>query len=125
MHRPQDDAPEGLKHNPFAALRPKGAPAPVPPKVEPAPIAEPIAAAPGAKLVVGREKRGRAGKTVTRISGLALSPAAMDDIAGRLKRALGCGASVEDGDVILQGALIERSAAWLETHLKARVTRGN
>jgi hypothetical protein len=42
-----------------------------------------------------------------------------------MKRALGCGASVEEGDVLPKGALVERAAIWLEERLGRRVTRGD
>jgi translation initiation factor 1 len=145
--REQDDLPEGLTHNPFAALRPGGA-APAPEPQEPTGSSskpdrkqpgKPSSKRPskkppkkpatgegsGLRLVARREKRGRGGKTVTRIAGLDLGPKELDALARELKRALGCGASVEDGDVVLQGALVERAAVWLEGHLSARVTRGN
>lgn len=149
--REQDDLPEGLTHNPFAALRPGGA-APAPKPEEPAasppkqdrkqpgkrsgkqpskqtskqPPKKPATGeASGPRLVARREKRGRGGKTVTRIAGLDLGSKELDALARELKRALGCGASVEEGDVVLQGALVERAAVWLEARLSARVTRGN
>ncbi len=144
--REQDDLPEGLTHNPFAALRPGGA-APAPKPEEPAaspskkdrkqpreqslkqpskkPPKDPAGGGSGPRLVARREKRGRGGKTVTRITGLELGPKELDALARELKRALGCGASVEEGDVLLQGALVERAAVWLEGRLSARVTRGN
>jgi uncharacterized repeat protein (TIGR03833 family) len=58
------------------------------------------------------ESRGRSGKVVTRISGLPAEN--LDAIASRLRRGLGCGASVERGDVILQGSLAERASEWLD-----------
>lgn len=129
--QPPNDAPGGLTHNPFAALRPGGAahPAQAPTK-QPAsspelPRRKPEVPAPGTKLVVRREKRGRAGKTVTRVAGLALAPEGLEELAGRLKRALGCGASVEAGEVLVQGDQVERCAAWLESELQVRVTLGN
>jgi translation initiation factor 1 (eIF-1/SUI1) len=64
------------------------------------------------KLVLQREKKGRGGKTVTRVRGL--PPASeLDRWATDMKRALGCGASVEDGEVILLGDLVTRAADWL------------
>ena len=64
------------------------------------------------KVVVRREKKGRGGKTVTRISGL---PAAQREaLTERLKKSLGCGASHEGDDVVLLGSLVERAAIWLE-----------
>ncbi len=121
----QDDAPEGLKHNPFAALRPDGKPAPAPaPASTPASSAPPEASA-EARLVVRREKRGRAGKTVTRVAGLGLEEQALSELAREMKRALGCGASTEEGDVLLQGAMTERAAKWLRERLGLPVVVGN
>jgi translation initiation factor 1 len=114
---PQDDRPGGLTHNPFAALRPEGrsespaAPSPEPPR--------------SGRLVVRREKKGRGGKTVTRVSGLELGEVELEQLAREMKRALGCGATVEEADILLQGALTERAAKWLRERTGAAVTIGN
>ena len=120
----QDDQPGGLTHNPFAALR-GGAPAPEPTK-EDAP--QPRAAESlevGGRPVVRRERRGRGGKTVTRVEGLGLALPQLDELSKELKRALGCGASVEGEDLLLQGALVERAADWLQGRFGVDVRRGN
>lgn len=52
---------------------------------------------------VRRETKGRGGKTVTVISGLALAEAAVKDLAGELKRRCGCGGTVKDGLIEIQG----------------------
>ena len=83
------------------------------PSPEPQPRAAPVPAglAGCPKLVVQRERKGRAGKTVTRICGL---PAQLiDEVTPRIKSALGCGATVEDQDVVVLGDLVERVAEWL------------
>jgi translation initiation factor 1 len=72
------------------------------------------------KVVVRRERKGRKGKTVTRISGFGT------DVAGwarRMKQELGCGGSVEDDDIILAGDLGDRVARWLEAAGIRRVVR--
>lgn len=112
---------KGLAHNPFAALAgatPKGA--------TPPPDAAPDAAVPAGspfpgKLVVRREKKGRGGKTVTRVSGVA--EAHRQELAGRLKKALGCGASLEGDDIVLLGSLVDRAADWLAAEGAKRVAR--
>jgi len=61
---------------------------------------------PGGKPVpvrVGRETKGRGGKGVTVISGLRLSVAELETIAGELKRRCGCGGTVKDGHIEIQG----------------------
>lgn len=49
------------------------------------------------------ETKGRKGKAVTVVRGLALDAAALDDLARDLKRACGTGGSVKDGAVEIQG----------------------
>lgn len=79
---------------------------------------------PSVKLILQREKKGRGGKTVTRLSGL---PSAEDRLhwATRLKKELGCGATIEGEDVILLGDLGERAKARLESAGFRRVVLGN
>jgi translation initiation factor 1 len=60
---------------------------------------------------------------VTRISGVARGE--REDLASRMKRALGCGATIEGDDVVLLGDLVERAALWLEGNGARRVVRGN
>ncbi len=76
------------------------------------------------KVVLQREKKGRGGKTITRISGLVMEPKAANKLAKDLKRALGCGASVEAETVILQGDQTERAAQWFREQ-GAKVVIGN
>jgi translation initiation factor 1 len=52
---------------------------------------------------VSRETKGRAGKGVTVIRGLALEPAALTELARRLKTACSTGGTVKDGAIELQG----------------------
>ena len=67
---------------------------------------------------VSRETKGRAGKGVTLLKGLALDPAALTALARRLKTACGAGGTVRDGVIELQGdhreAVIEhlRQQGW-------------
>lgn len=74
------------------------------------------------KVVVKKERKGHGGKTVTIIAGIA--PAFVETLCGELKRALGCGARVEDGCVVLQGELVERAVAFLEKKGAPRIIRG-
>jgi translation initiation factor 1 len=80
----------------------------------PAEAAPGAAQAASAKAVVRRERSGHGGKTVTRIEQLDHDAAGLEALAKRLKKALGCGARVEAGAIVLQGELEERAAAWLE-----------
>ena len=74
------------------------------------------------KVVVRHERKGRKGKTITRVTGFGADAAAW---ARRMKQELGCGGSVEDGDVILAGDLVERSVSWLESAGVSRIVRGS
>lgn len=52
---------------------------------------------------IRREVKGRGGKTVTTISGLALDDVRLKELAGELKRNCGTGGSVKGGVIIIQG----------------------
>lgn len=52
---------------------------------------------------VGRETQGRGGKGVTVIRGLNLDAAGLEQLAGELKRRCGCGGTVRDGTIEIQG----------------------
>jgi translation initiation factor 1 len=116
-----------LTHNPFAALS-GGSPSARPAAESATPVPSEAGSReslfPG-RVVVRREAKGRGGKTITRVSGLGADAAAVDELARDLKRALGVGAHVEDGDVLVQGNLTERVAVWLEKRGAGKVVRGN
>jgi translation initiation factor 1 len=76
------------------------------------------------KLVVARTKRGRGGKTVTTIAGITGGETVLEEIARSARHALGCGAGVEDGMVVVQGDQVKRLAAWLEGQGARRVVIG-
>jgi translation initiation factor 1 len=52
---------------------------------------------------VGRETKGRAGKGVTVITGLPLSPPELEALAGDLKKRCGSGGTVRGGSIEIQG----------------------
>ena len=52
---------------------------------------------------VALEKKGRGGKTVTVVTGLALADEALRDLASDLKRRCGTGGTVKDGVIEIQG----------------------
>jgi translation initiation factor 1 len=66
------------------------------------PKGAPGAAKPAA-VRVGREIKGRAGKGVTTITGLALSLSDIDSLAAKLKKRCGSGGTVRDGVIEIQG----------------------
>jgi translation initiation factor 1 len=63
---------------------------------------------------VARETRGRKGKGVTVVRGLPLDDAALAALAGRLKMACGCGGTVKDGVIEVQGEHRERVMLFLQ-----------
>ncbi len=62
---------------------------------------------------VSRETKGRAGKGVTLVRGLALDAAALAALAKQLKAACGTGGTVKDGVIEIQGDHCERVIEWL------------
>ena len=60
-----------------------------------------------ARLDIILERKGRAGKTATIITGFTISDDAVADIAARLRRQLGTGGSARGGEILIQG---DRSA---------------
>lgn len=61
-----------------------------------------------------RERKGRAGKTVTVISGLRLVPADLEALAKKLKAACGAGGTVKGGQIEIQGDHRQRLAEELQ-----------
>ena len=57
---------------------------------------------------VSSETKSRAGKGVTLVKGLAFDPAALTQTARQLKAACGCGGTVKDGVIEIQGDHVER-----------------
>ncbi len=68
---------------------------------------------PVARVRVGREVAGRGGKGVSVIRGLPLPPAALEELATRLKRLCGAGGGVRDGAIEIQGEHRDRLVAEL------------
>lgn len=63
---------------------------------------------------VSRETKGRAGKGVTLVKGLALDTAALAALAKQLRNACGAGGTVKDGIIEVQGDHCERVAQALK-----------
>ena len=66
-----------------------------------------------ARVRVGREVAGRAGKGVSVISGLPLAAADLEVLASRLKRLCGAGGAVRNGVIEIQGDHRDRLVAEL------------
>lgn len=65
------------------------------------------------ELRVRIERKGRKGKTVTLITGFVGQTADLEELGKELKAKCGIGGSVKEGEVILQGELVERVIALL------------
>jgi translation initiation factor 1 len=62
---------------------------------------------------VSRESKGRGGKTVTVVRGLALDTPALAALGKRLRTACGSGGTARDGVLELQGDHVQRVIEWL------------
>jgi translation initiation factor 1 len=107
------------KNNPFAALDALRASLPQgsPPKEKP--VKPPTLPA---RAVVRLEKKGRRGKDVTVIEKLGLKPAELETWCRDLKQAMGCGGTIEEEAIVLQGDLRSRLAEALTAKGVAKVT---
>lgn len=110
--------------SPFAALEALREKLPAGPR-EPAPIqAEQAASAEfSEKVIVSRSKKGRGGKTVTLVAGV--RPNAREPLAADLRKALGCGATVDGDEVVVQGDQVPRVRAFLEARGAKKIVIGS
>lgn len=115
-------APAAPFHNPFAALSAKREELPSGPA--PAPAPEPKQAKGPARAVVRMERKGRGGKEVTVVEQLGLRGAELEAWLKALKNSLGCGGTVEEDTLVLQGDQRERLPALLSARGVRKVTVG-
>jgi translation initiation factor 1 len=83
---------------------------PAPTQTVRAPDADPSKA----RVRVGREVAGRAGKGVSVVSGLPLGAPELEALAARLKRLCGAGGAVRDGNIEIQGEHRDRLVVELQ-----------
>ena len=74
------------------------------------------------RAVVRMERAGRRGKEVTVVEHLELPAAQREVWLKELKAAMGCGGSLEEEALVLQGDLRERVGKWLEKKGVRKVT---
>lgn len=77
------------------------------------------------KIVVARTRKGRGGKTVTTIDGIAAPAEQLELIARELRQALGVGTSVEDARIVVQGDQSARVRSLLEARGASRIVIGS
>ena len=116
------DGGGGLAQNPFAAL--SGAGLPVAPKavigaaqMKQAPAPKPGSASPSknrGRVDIKRETGNRGGKTVTVVSGfVGIGLPEKEQLAKKMRAACGCGGTVKDGQIEIQGDQREKIAQIL------------
>jgi translation initiation factor 1 len=107
------DGGQGLGQNPFAALNQAGLPSkPV------APITNPQSEVRNqrnrGRVDIKRTTAGRGGKTVTLASGfVGIGLPEKESLAKKMRNACGCGGTVKDGDIEIQGDQREKIAQIL------------
>jgi translation initiation factor 1 len=68
----------------------------------------------GQLLYIGRESKGRGGKTVSLIRGFTGRTDDLENLARELKTHCGTGGSVKDGEIIIQGDFRDKIIRYLE-----------
>ena len=75
----------------------------------------------GSDIRLRIERKGRKGKTVTLVEGLALGGRDLDKFIKRLRKAMGVGAKLEGDHLVVQGDIRDRLLPWLENEGATRV----
>ncbi len=77
------------------------------------------------RWIVRISKKGRGGRAATLLSARGLSEEEdLSSLARRIRKQMGCGASLEGPDVLVQGDQRERLELWLLKHGARKVTQG-
>ena len=77
------------------------------------------------KVSLQRQTAGRKGKTVTAVIIPRGSAVDREKLAREMRKGLGCGSFVEEGNVILQGDICDRAGEWLLKNGVKEVVSGN
>jgi translation initiation factor 1 len=110
------DGGSGLGQNPFAALNLGGLPAgeakPAPPSMAREP--EPAESRNRGRVDIKRTTAGRGGKTVTLVTGFkGIGLPEKETLCKKMRAACGCGGTVKDGNIEIQGDQRDKIAAIL------------
>lgn len=112
------DGGQSLGANPFAALSAAGLPPAAAGRGEPGKPGSPTPATAPAKnrgrVDIKRTTAGRGGKTVTLVTGfVGIGLPEKESLAKKMRNACGCGGTVKDGDIEIQGDQREKIARIL------------
>ena len=109
------DGGQSLGQNPFGALSGTGLPPAMPPSAQPsakAPAALPVKNR--GRVDIKRTTAGRGGKTVTIVTGfVGIGLPEKEALAKKMRNACGCGGTVKDGEIEIQGDQREKIAQIL------------
>jgi translation initiation factor 1 len=95
---------QGLGQNPFAHLDSAGLPASVAPAARPGAAAKAEPAKNRGRVDITREKGGRGGKTVTVVDGFTgIGLPEKESLSKKMRAACGCGGTVKEGRIEIQG----------------------
>ena len=74
-------------------------------------------------ISIKKDVKGRRGKTVTMITGLGGTQDELETAASHIKQSIGCGGSVKDGAILIQGDHRKKIAAYFNKQgLSAKIT---
>ena len=76
-------------------------------------ISIPKALPPKGKLLVLLDNKGRKGKTMTAVTGYQGNPQVLEELGKKLKSHCGVGGSTKDNEILLQGDVRAKAAAYL------------
>jgi translation initiation factor 1 len=109
------DGGQGLGQNPFAALSGAGLPPAPAPSAQPQLPGKPAAPAKNrGRVDIRRETGNRGGKTVTVVDGfIGIGLPEKEALTKKMRAACGCGGTVKDGAIEIQGDQREKIAAIL------------
>ena len=78
---------------------------------------------PQKEVALQRQRAGRGGKTVTLVILPQDYKGDTTALAKELRKGLGCGSTIEDGKIVLQGDIADRAEAWFAKKGVTKITK--